>query len=129
MKKFTILFLFVNILLSSFADNSEDGMQRLYTIRVISFNAIYDVYFTKKSCGYYKYEIDIPGSKVFATYEGRDFYNQCRFDENFTVISESIPSNIWSYENGELVLLKKRYSPVIEKDRVLKKYRLGFGRN
>ena len=126
MKKFILSIFFINILFTSF---SENRMERLFAIKFISFNRSYEIYFTYASCGYYKYQRKIAGKNVFLTYEARDFYDQSLFDENFTFISNFLPVNIWTYESGELVLFKKQFSPVIEKNRILKKYMYGFGRN
>jgi len=125
-KKLIILLLFLKILLYS-EDNS--GMARIYIVKIISFNAIIDIYCTFEQCGYYKYPQKIKDKIIFLTYEGNDFYKKSSFDENFYVLDPFIPSNMWSNKDGSVVGLKKNYSPVIEKNRKRKNYPFGFGKN
>jgi hypothetical protein len=126
MKNLILSIFFINILSAVLP---QDTGQRLYAVRVITFSKVYEIYFTKIQCGYYRYSVNLGSDNLFMTYEGKDFYEQSRFDENFTIISSYLPMNIWTDDKGQLWILKKRFSPVIEKDRILKKYEYGYGEN
>lgn len=103
--------------------------ERLYYFKVVSFSRVYDIYCTKASIGYYKYEIIVGDSKLYITYETKDFYKQCSFDENEFIDVNITPSNMWTNNKGESLNMKKRFGPVIEKDRIKKKYPYGYGEN
>jgi len=79
--------------------------------------------------GYYKYPQLIKNKTVYLTYEGNEFYEQCKFDENLTIFEEFYASNMWSNSKGDMLLMKKRYAPVIDKNRKRKNYPYGFGKN
>ncbi len=82
--------------------NSEQSLSysRLYFFRIIAFNIIYDVYCTAERNGYYRYPYTLNGNTLFVTYETDTFLKQSGWDENFTILNESIPLNIWSSSRG-----------------------------
>ena len=118
----------LNIIIPLTPQQSTDA-QRIYYFKIIAFNKIYDVYCTKIPIGYYKYPQKINNNTIYVTYETNDFYNQSKFDENFTVADFFYPTTIWALSNGSVTRLKKRYGPVIDKNRERKNYPYGFGKN
>lgn len=128
MKKILLSIFFLNFIYLLMPQSGEDTA-RIYIFKVIAFNAKYEIYCTKQPNGYYKYEDLINNTKVYLTYEGKEFYDQCKFDENLTVFSELYASNMWSNNKGEIINFKKRYSPVTDKNRKRKNYPYGFGKN
>lgn len=126
-KKILLLLFILNILIYIFA--SEIEYARIYCFKIISFNKEYEIYCTIKKNGYYKYPIPFHSLTLYITYEGRTFYKQCEFDENLVVFDKLYPANMWSNSRGEVTRFKKRYGPVIEKDRKRKNYPYGFGKN
>jgi len=119
--------IFLNLIINSFSLESQ--AERVYIFKIISFNKKYEVFCTKTANGYYKYPQNINNQKVYLTYEGNEFFEQCKFDENLTVFNELYASNMWSNNRGDMLMMKKRYSPVIEKNRKRKNYPYGFGKN
>jgi hypothetical protein len=111
------------------SDEITTYSERIYYFKVISFNCDYDIYCTKVQIGYYKYEVSIDDTTIYLTYEGKDFYTQCSFDENEFIDNNVIATNMWANNRGETLNMKKRYGPVIEKDRIRKNYPYGFGKN
>mgnify|MGYP001202639021 CR=1 FL=1 len=103
--------------------------ERIYSFNLYAFGRKYEVYFTKNQIGYYKYDISIDNQKFYLTYEGKQFYNQCTFDENIHIEKEIYPMNIWTNNRGELLKLGKRYAPVIDKNKERKNYPYSFGKN
>ena len=103
--------------------------ERLYCFKIYSFGRNYEIYFTKVKIGYYRYEIPINSDKYFLTYEGKEFYNQCLFDENNQIQKDIYPINIWTNNHGELLKFEKRYNPVIDKNKNRKNYPYSFGKN
>lgn len=128
MKKIIMSIILLNILVFII---SEEGItsQRIYYFKIIAFNKIYDIYCTKAPIGYYKYPQKVNNNTIYITYETNDFYNQSKFDENFTVADFFYPTTIWALSNGSVTKLKKRYGPVIDKNRKRKNYPYGFGKN
>lgn len=127
---FRIIYLFIFII-SFFNIYSEEAntSERIYMFKVLSFNKKIEVYCTKRPMGYYKYPQKVNTEIVYLTYETNEFYNQCTWDENFTVFNQFYPMTIWTNSKGEVLRLKKRYGPVIQKDREKKHYPYGFGKN
>lgn len=119
--------IFLGIILNTYAQ--EIQVERVYIFKIISFHKKYEVFCTKKPNGYYKYQQVVNDNTVFLTFEGNEFYEQCKFDENFTVFNDLYASNMWSNSKGDMLMMKKRYAPVIEKNRKRKKYPFGFGKN
>lgn len=129
MKKFVKgVFLIILVVIFISADKKSYS-ERLYVFKLSAFNRVYDIYCSKTPIGYYKYPIKVDGVDIYITYETNTFYNQCKFDENFKIYPDLYPSNLWANNKGEAMRLKKRYSPVIEKDRERKHYPHGFGKN
>lgn len=128
MKKRIISIFFFNFLLLFFAEENTQ-YQRLYFFKIISFHTKFEVYCTKEPLGYYKYSQNVNEDTVYLTYEGNKFYEQCKFDENLTVFEPLYPLNIWTNRAGKLIRLKKRFGPVIEKNRKKKNYPYGYGQN
>jgi hypothetical protein len=123
-------FLLIALIIISTAFYSlENRQSRLYIVKFIAFNTGYELYCAYEECGYYKYPVKIEDKTVYLTYEGRDFFNRSKFDENFTLFKEFYPSTVWTNNNGTLFNLKKKYSPVIEKNRERKEFPYGFGKN
>lgn len=120
------LLLFLSIF---FSYSKQAYSERVYIIKIIAFNCKYELYCTLSSIGYYKYEENINGKTVYLTYEGKEFFSQCKFDENLTILEGIYPCNMWANNKGEMLLMKKRYAPVIEKNRKRKDYPYGFGKN
>ncbi|HPO49022.1 MAG TPA: hypothetical protein PLO89_01735 [Spirochaetota bacterium] len=120
------LVFFINIFNS--LDN-EVSSERLYCFKIFSFGRRYEIYFTKIKKGYYRYEINFNDKSFFLTYEGKEFYNQCLFDENNKIDENFYPMNLWTNDRGEVLKFEKRYSPVIDKNRKMKNYPYGFGKN
>jgi hypothetical protein len=127
MKKFILSIIFISVFFPGFSETIQS--ERLYGLRILSFSRIYEIYCTKKPVGYYKYEIEENKNIVYLTYEGLDFYKQCLFDENYKVISDFLPLNIWTNTRGELMRFKKKFGPVIEKDRPRKDSGYGYDEN
>jgi len=125
--KTALLFLFfsTNLYISAL----EEKESRIYIIKIISFHTVYELYCTTEVNGYYKYPQKFEDKTIYLTYESNDFFNQSKFDENFTIVPTLLPSTMWSSNNGSVFRLKKRYSPVIEKNRERKNYPYGFGKN
>ncbi len=119
---------FINILFNIFSEENVTG-ERIYYFKIIAFNKIYDIYCTKLPISYYKYQQKVNNEIIYVTYETNDFYNQSKFDENFYVADFFYPTSIWALSNGSVTRLKKRYGPVIDKNRERKNYPFGFGKN
>jgi len=107
----------------------DSNVERIFCIKFISFNVIYEIYFTKNPIGYYKYKVVIEGNPLYFTYESKDFWEKSQFDENFTILQKNLPTNIYVNSKGECMRFKKKFSPVIEKNRIRKKYPYGYGKN
>ncbi|HOV15427.1 MAG TPA: hypothetical protein PK771_14160, partial [Spirochaetota bacterium] len=75
------------------------------------------------------YDITINKENYFLTYEGKEFFNQCLFDESHTIQEGIYPMNLWTNNQGELLKFGKRYSPVIDKNKERKNYPYSFGKN
>ncbi|OQB69654.1 MAG: hypothetical protein BWX91_00415 [Spirochaetes bacterium ADurb.Bin133] len=103
--------------------------ERLYAFFVLSFHRKYEIYCSKKPIGYYKYKEVVNGCELYLTYEGRDFLKKCKFDENYTVSSDIYPLNIYANNKGEVARFRKKFGPVIEKNRERKRYPHGYGEN
>lgn len=121
----SIFFILVNFLTFSL----DTVVERVFIVKVIAFHKKYEVYCTLSSVGYYKYPQEINGKTVYLTYEGEEFFTQCKFDENFTILDGIYPCNMWTNSKGEMLLMKKRYGPVIDKNKERKNYPYGFGKN
>lgn len=119
--------IFLNIILNS--TSQENQVERVYIFKIISFNKKYEMFCTKNVNGYYKYPQVINDKTIYLTYEGNEFFEQCKFDENLTVFNDLFASNMWSNNRGDMLMMKKKYSPVIEKNRKRKNYPFGFGKN
>ncbi len=128
MKKILLSIIIIHILFYSAAQENIKA-ERVYYFKIITFNRVYDIYCTKSPMGYYKYEQKIKDTIIYITYETNKFYNQSTFDENFTVSDFYYPTTIWALSNGSVTRLKKRYGPVIDKNRKRKNYPFGFGKN
>jgi hypothetical protein len=127
MKKSVLSIIFISVFFLCFSETGQS--ERLYSFRIISFGRIYEIFCTKKPAGYYKYEIEENKNTIYLTYEGKDFYKQCLFDENYKVISDFLPINIWTNNRGELMKFRKKFGPVIEKDRNRKESGYGYDEN
>lgn len=120
---FFVIFFYFNIF------SIDKSVERLFCIKFLSFNKIYEIYFSKNPCGYYKYKYNLDGIDIYFTYEGKDFFQKSMFDENFTVIEKFLPTNMYTNGKGEVMRFKKKFSPVIDKNRKRKDYPYGYGRN
>lgn len=128
MKNKILSILFIFFYFSNLFSN-DTKVERLYFVKFISFNVIYEIYGTKNPVGYYKYMVFIDDVPFYFTYEGKNFWEKSRFDENFTLLEKFIPMNIYVNSKGEIMRFKKKFSPVIEKNRIKKRYPYGYGRN
>ena len=128
MKKIILSIILLNILTYSTMQEKKSA-QRIYYFKIIAFHKIYDIYCTKNPIGYYKYPQKVNNNTIYVIYETNDFYNQSKFDENFTIADFFYPTTLWALNNGSITKLKKRYGPVIDKNRKRKKYPYGFGKN
>jgi hypothetical protein len=128
MKKIILSIFLLNILFTLIPQENIIA-ERIYYFKIIAFHKIYDIYCTKNPMGYYKYPQKINDSTIYVTYETSDFYNQSKFDEKFTVADFFYPTTLWALSNGSVTKLKKRYGPVIDKNRKRKNYPYGFGKN
>ncbi|MCK4796866.1 MAG: hypothetical protein KAT05_05755 [Spirochaetes bacterium] len=128
MKKTILSIIFFNIFSIIFAEENII-VERIYFFKVIAFHKKHEIFCTKEPAGYYKYPQNIEGNNIYLTYEANKFYNQCKFDESFTIFTLFYPLNMWTNNKGEVFRLKKKYSPVIEKNRKRKNYPYGFGKN
>ena len=130
MKYIITTILYISIIPLIFSDNNKNvDSQRLYCVKIISFHRIYELYFTQTPIGYYKYFAELDKNKIFLTFEGSDFLQKCKFDENFSVISNFIPMNIYTNTRGKMFRIKKKFNPIIEENRKIKKYPYGYGKN
>lgn len=127
--KFIFFVFFINLIILFINADKKAYSERLYVFRLSAFNRTYDIYCSKTPIGYYKYPIRFNGIDIYITYETNIFYNQCKFDENLKIDPELYPSNLWANNKGEVMRFKKRYAPVIEKNRQRKHYPNGFGKN
>ena len=111
-KLFLFIFFILTIVPFTFCETYQGNIavERVYCSRILSFNHIYDIYFTDTPCGYYRFEDTIGDKICYLTYEGREFYRQC-------------------LSRGEMMRFHKKFGPVIEKDRRRKNYPYGYGRN
>ena len=128
MKKILLIINLVSFLLVAYAQNDSE-VSRIYYFKIIAFYEKYDIFCTKDIIGYYKYAQKINNITVYLTYEANIFFNKCKYDENLTIFDVFYPSSMWANNRGEILRFKKRYAPVIEKNRRRKNYPYGFGRN
>ena len=130
-KLFLFIFFILTIVPFSFCEEYKGNIsvERVYCSRILSFNHIYDIYFTDTPCGYYRFEDTIGDKICYLTYEGREFYRQCLFDENVTIVQNRLALNLYTNSRGEMMRFHKKFGPVIEKDRRRKNYPYGYGRN
>ena len=131
MKKTLMSIFFVNIFFIIFSNTStvsELVSERVYCFRIFSHYTPYEIYCTKNPMGYYKYEIEVNSVKLYLTYEGIDFYNKSFFDEK-PIIGEIYVMNVWTNNRGEMLRLKRKFGPVIEKNRERKNWDYGYGPN
>ncbi|HOJ63870.1 MAG TPA: hypothetical protein PLE45_05565 [Spirochaetota bacterium] len=129
MKNIILSIVFIIFLNFYYLFSIDKSVERLFCIKFISFNRVYEIYFSKKPVGYYKYKENLDGVEIYFTYEGKEFWEQSKFDENFTILEKFIPTNMYTNGKGESMRFKKKFSPVIEKNRLRKKYPYGYGRN
>lgn len=128
MKKiFSIITLFF-LIQSLFCENKITA-ERIYIFKVMAFNQEIEFYCAKKQIGYYKYPQAVQNTIVYLTYEGNIYFIQCKFDENFVIFNSLYPANIWANSKGEVLNFKKKYEPVINKNKKSKNYPYGFGKN
>lgn len=127
MKKLVLSIFFINLLY--FAYTNDVVYERIYIFKIVAFNSRYEIFCTPTPNGYYKYPKKIHDTTVYLTYETEIFYNQCLFDENIIVFNDFYPSNMWSNSRGEVLRMKKRYGPVIDKNKERKNYPYSFGKN
>lgn len=126
MKYILLSIIFILILFPSY---SEETASRIYMFKMISFYQEYEVFCTKEPLGYYKYPQEVNNTTVYLTYECNTFFEQSKFDENLTIFDLFYPMNLWASIDGGVFRLKKRYSPVIEKNQERKNFHHGFGKN
>lgn len=118
MKKYALSIVITFFILNLFSqDNNQGGLEQIYSFRIIAFHKKYDFYCTMNPKGYYRFPAAYGEATIYLTYETREFYNQCFFDENITLLSRFYPTTMWTNRAGEVYRLKKRYAPVIERDR------------
>jgi len=129
LKKIIMSIIFSFVLSLAIFPNDNSYSERLYCFKVLSFNKIYEVYCSKKQIGYYKYSEKIASQEVFLTYEGIDFFKKCKFDENIQIYPELLPVNIWTNNRGEQMKFKKKFGPVIEKNKNRSNSNYGFDKN
>ena len=127
--KRSLCILYLLLISICFVFGGEIETQRIYCNRIISFHRVYDIYFTQQRCGYYKYPKEIGGQQCYLTYEGADFYEKCTYDSDMYLVSQNIPMNIYTNSQGEVMRFKKKFGPVIDKNRKRKNYPYGYGQN
>jgi hypothetical protein len=123
----SIIFIFLFFNFTIFAGDSYS--ERLYCFKIISFSRGYEIYCSKSQIGYFKYPVEVNKNQVFLTYEGKEFYNQCLFDENVKIFPEILPINIWANNRGEMMKFKKKFGPIIEKNRYRTDSNYGYDKN
>lgn len=117
MKKCIMSIIFINIFFLPIYAQGNQAVERLYVFRIISFHKKYEIYFALSPCGYYKYQSKYKDLAIYLTYEGKDFYEKCLFDEGVYHYTKIYPLNLWTNKKGEVFRMKKAYGPVTEKDR------------
>ncbi len=127
MKKTLLSIFFIHIFIT-LCSNTPTVSERLYCFKIFSHHVPYEIYCTKTAMGYYKYEIELNGMKLYLTYEGKDFYNRSFFDEK-PIVGDMYAMNIWTNNRGELLRFKKKFGPVIDKNRERKNWDYGYGPN
>lgn len=120
-------FFFLSLNVLSYADDNKSS--QLYLFRVISFHEVLDLYCSQIKCGYYRYEVEIENEKFYMTYEGRDFYKQSLFNENFTILMPPLSTTLWTFHDGTTTRLKRAYKPVIDNDKKKTRTEYGYDRD
>lgn len=96
---------------------------------MISFYVKYEMYCSTEAIGYFKYPANVGGKEYFFTYEGKLFYEQSMFDENFYIYRLPLPANLWTNNHGELMLFRKAFAPVTDNDRKALHFPYGYARD
>lgn len=125
---FIIFSTFFNLNSQSF-DYENPEVTRLYIFGMISFYVKYEMYCSTEAVGYFKYPALVNGEEYFFTYEGKQFYEQSLFDENFYIYRLPLPANLWTNSRGELMLFRKAFAPVTDADRKALNFPYGYARD
>lgn len=110
-------------------DYENPEVTRLYIFGMISFYVKYEMYCSTEAVGYFKYPALVNGEEYFFTYEGKQFYEQSLFDENFYIYRAPLPANLWTNSRGELMLFRKAFAPVTDADRKALNFPYGYARD
>lgn len=109
------------LLLSIFSLNTTNfpvqEVTKLKMFSFVSFYAKYEMYCSSTPTGYFKYPSKVAEKTYYFTYEGKEFFRQSQFDENFFIYNFPTTAHIYSNNRGELLRLKKGYAPVSKTDR------------
>ena len=91
MKKINCLVVLIFLILFNLSaqtfDYENPEVTRLYIFGMISFYVKYEIYCSTEAVGYFKYPALVNDEEYFFTYEGKQFYEQSLFDENFISIA------------------------------------------
>jgi hypothetical protein len=124
-----ILSILISLLNQFFYCQDKINSERIYIFKAVAFNQEIEFYCTRKSIGYYKYPQLINDVTLYLTYEGNIFFKQSKFDENMVIYDTVYPANMWANTKGDVLNFRKKYAPVIDKNRKRKNYPFGFGKN
>lgn len=125
----TLIFFLISELSAQSVDYKNSDVTRLYIFGMISFYVKYEMYCSTEAVGYFTYPATVGGKEYFFTYEGKQFYEQSTFDENFYIYRLPQPAHIWTNKRGELMLFRKAFAPVTESDRKALHFPYGYARD
>ncbi len=119
------------LLLLTFFVNSQDDqtVSRVLVFKMISFNVKYEIYCTKEKTGYFRYFEIVGDAEYYFTYEGVEFYRQSLFDPDYYMYVSPVASNLWTNSKGEMMLFRKRFAPVTDRDKKALNFPYGYARN
>lgn len=124
-----LMFILASKLFSQSVNHESNDVTRLYIFGMISFYVKYEMYCSTEAVGYFKYPANVAGKEYFFTYEGKQFYDQSMFDENFYIYRLPLPANLWTNKRGELLLFRKAFAPVTDADRKALNFPYGYARD
>lgn len=117
-----ILIIFVNSV-------NTDEVSRVLIFRMISFNAKFEVYCTEYKTGYFRYSEYVGDKEYYFTYEAVKFFRQSKFDPDYFIYAGPAASNLWTNQRGEMMLFRKRFAPVTDRDRAALNFPYGYARD
>lgn len=124
----TVILFLISELFAQSANYENTEVTRLYIFGMISFYVKYEMYCSTEAVGYFTYPANIGNKEYFFTYEGKQFYEQSMFDENFYIYRPPLPANLWTNSRGELMLFRKAFAPVTDTDRKVLHFPYGYAR-